>query len=184
MHAQSFLFCKSMDCHPAGSSVHGVLQARILEWVAMPSSRGSSQPRDWTCLLKLLHWQVDTLPMCHNCTKYWAWNQDCVCVNHNCTKFFIVPSKDLVLYISCALGVLCMIFSGGSDGKESVCNAGDSGLTSGSGRSSGEGNSHPPHYSCQENSMDRGTYGLQPRGSETVGHSCVPHSFSHLLPCG
>ena len=31
-----------------GSSVHGILQARILEWVAMPSSRGSSQPRDWT----------------------------------------------------------------------------------------------------------------------------------------
>ena len=31
-----------------GSSVHGILQARILEWVAMPSSRGSSQPRDRT----------------------------------------------------------------------------------------------------------------------------------------
>ena len=33
---------------PPGSSVHGILQARILEWVAMPSSRGSSQPRDGT----------------------------------------------------------------------------------------------------------------------------------------
>ena len=33
---------------PPGSSVHGVLQARILEWVAIPFSRGSSQPRDWT----------------------------------------------------------------------------------------------------------------------------------------
>ena len=31
-----------MDCSPPGSSVHGILQARILEWVAMPSSRGSS----------------------------------------------------------------------------------------------------------------------------------------------
>ena len=37
-----------MDCGPPGSSVHGILQARILEWVAMPSSRGSSQPRDRT----------------------------------------------------------------------------------------------------------------------------------------
>ena len=37
-----------MDCSPPGSSVHGILQARILEWVAMPSSRGSSWPRDWT----------------------------------------------------------------------------------------------------------------------------------------
>ena len=35
-----------MDCSPPGSSVHGVLQSRILEWVAMPSSRGSSSSRD------------------------------------------------------------------------------------------------------------------------------------------
>ena len=40
--------CDHTDCSPPGSSVHGVLQARILEWVAMPSSRGYSQPRDWT----------------------------------------------------------------------------------------------------------------------------------------
>ena len=33
--------CDSMDCSPPGSSVHGILQARILEWVAMPFSRGS-----------------------------------------------------------------------------------------------------------------------------------------------
>ena len=36
--------CDPMDCSPPGSSVHGILQARILEWVAMPSSRGSSSP--------------------------------------------------------------------------------------------------------------------------------------------
>ena len=36
-----------MDCSPPGSSVHGILQASILEWVAIPSSR-DSQPRDWT----------------------------------------------------------------------------------------------------------------------------------------
>ena len=40
--------CDPMDYSPPGSSVHGILQARILEWVAMPSSRGSSQARDWT----------------------------------------------------------------------------------------------------------------------------------------
>ena len=38
--------CDPVDCSPPGSSVHGILQARILEWVALPSSRGSSQPRD------------------------------------------------------------------------------------------------------------------------------------------
>ena len=39
-----------MDCSPPGSSVHRILQARRLEWVAMTSSRGSSRPRDWTCV--------------------------------------------------------------------------------------------------------------------------------------
>ena len=37
-----------MDCSPPGSFVHGIFQARMLEWVAMPFSGGSSQPRDWT----------------------------------------------------------------------------------------------------------------------------------------
>ena len=40
--------CNAMDCSPPGSSVHGILQIRILEWVAVPSFRGSSQARDWT----------------------------------------------------------------------------------------------------------------------------------------
>ena len=40
--------CNPTDCSPPGSSVYGILQAGILEWVAMPSSRGSSQPRDQT----------------------------------------------------------------------------------------------------------------------------------------
>ena len=52
MHAkqlQSCLtLCNPMDCIPRSSSVHGILQARIPEWVAMPSSRGSSWPGDWT----------------------------------------------------------------------------------------------------------------------------------------
>ena len=39
-----------MDCSPPGSSVHGILQARILEWVAIPFSRGSSWLRDRTCV--------------------------------------------------------------------------------------------------------------------------------------
>ena len=40
--------CDPVNCSPPRSSVHGILQARILEWVAMPSSRGSSWPRDQT----------------------------------------------------------------------------------------------------------------------------------------
>ena len=45
LFAQSCLtLCDPMDCSPPGSSGHGILQQRILEWVAMPSSRGSSEP--------------------------------------------------------------------------------------------------------------------------------------------
>ena len=47
MHAQSCsTLCNPMDCSPPGSSVHEILQARILECIAVPSSRGSSRPRD------------------------------------------------------------------------------------------------------------------------------------------
>ena len=56
-----------------------------------------------------------------------------------------------------------MVFSfmgcpGGSDGKESVCNAGNPGSVPESGRSLGEGNVNPLQYSCLENSMDRGAW--------------------------
>ena len=52
-----------MDCSLPGSFVHGILQARILELVAMFFSRGSSQPRDWPEFLNLLHWQVGSLQL-------------------------------------------------------------------------------------------------------------------------
>ena len=53
MHAKSLQSCLTlcdfiMDCSLPGSSVHGILQAKILEWVAIPSFKGSSQPRDQT----------------------------------------------------------------------------------------------------------------------------------------
>ena len=45
--AQSCLtICDPRDCSPPGSSLHGILQARILEWVAIPFSKGSSQHSD------------------------------------------------------------------------------------------------------------------------------------------
>ena len=55
-----------MDSSPTGYSVHEILQARILEWIAIPFSRGifltqGSNP----CLLNLLYWQVNSLPLCH-----------------------------------------------------------------------------------------------------------------------
>ena len=54
MHAQSLQPCPTLFdpivCRPPGSLVHGLLQARILQWVAIPFSRGSSRPRDGTCI--------------------------------------------------------------------------------------------------------------------------------------
>ena len=50
-HAQSCLTLHDpMDCSPPGASVHEIFQAKILEWGAISYSRGSSQPKDWTCV--------------------------------------------------------------------------------------------------------------------------------------
>ena len=56
-------FCDPMDCSPLDSSHHGILRARILEWVAMLSSRGSSWPRDWTRTSYISCIEADSLPL-------------------------------------------------------------------------------------------------------------------------
>ena len=69
VHAQSFQLCPipsdPVDYSPPGSPVHGILQARILEWTAMPSSRGSSQSRDLTCVsyVSFTDWLASSLPL-------------------------------------------------------------------------------------------------------------------------
>ena len=47
------ILCNPMDCSPSGSSIHGILQVRILEWVAIPFCRGSSRSRDWTQVARI-----------------------------------------------------------------------------------------------------------------------------------
>ena len=59
----SLWLCDPMVCSPPGSSVHVILQATILEWVAMPPSGGSSWIRDQTPISYLLHWQMSSLPL-------------------------------------------------------------------------------------------------------------------------
>ena len=61
-------------------------------------------------------------------------------------------------------------FPGGSEGEVSACNAGDPGSGPGSGRSPGEGNGNQLQYSCLENPMEGGAWGLQSMGSQRVGH--------------
>ena len=59
---------------------------------------------------------------------------------------------------------------GGSDGKESACNAGDLGLILGLGRSPGEENGNPLQYSCLEKSMDREAWWAAVHGVTRVRH--------------
>ena len=96
-HSDSLQTCKvPMDCSPLGSSVHGILQARILEWVAIPFSKGSSWPRYQTwasCITGRFFtvWVTREACICHSayltsmqvhheqCWARWItiWNQDC-----------------------------------------------------------------------------------------------------------
>ena len=56
--------CDPRDYSLPGSSVQGILQARITQWVAISFSRESPRPRDWICVsLYLLHWQAGSLPL-------------------------------------------------------------------------------------------------------------------------
>ena len=66
-------------------------------------------------------------------------------------KKVVAQGKGLMLEVSEG-------FPGGSDGKESACNAGDQGSVPGLGRSPGGGNGNPLQYSCLEDSMDRGAW--------------------------
>ena len=63
--------CNPMDYSPPGSSVHGILQARTLEWVAIPSSRGSSWPRDQT-QVSLTAGRFFTLWATREAQEYWS----------------------------------------------------------------------------------------------------------------
>ena len=71
-----------------------------------------------------------------------------------------------------------MGFPGGSDGKESTCNAGDLGLIPGSERSPAEGNGNPLQYSCLKNSTDREAWQAMVHGV-TDWNTTERISFSH-----
>ena len=68
--------CDLMDCSPPGSFVLGILQTRILEWVAMPSYMGPSQPRDGTCVsyASCIGRQVFTTSTTWEAPGYYHWS--------------------------------------------------------------------------------------------------------------
>ena len=81
-----------MDCSPTDSSVHGILQESTLEWVAIPFSRGSSRPRDWT-RVSCIASRVFTL---------WATREAQECSNHH-TLVLISQANKVMLKIPQAM---------------------------------------------------------------------------------
>ena len=76
-HQSSPTLCNSVDRSPPSSSVHGILQARILEWVEMPSSsRGSSRPRDRTCVSYISC--IGRRPLYH----WYNLGSPCICIKY------------------------------------------------------------------------------------------------------
>ena len=131
-HAQS---CDPMDCCPPGSSVHGLFQARILEWVAISFSLENTFNLD---SLKLI---LDSFE-----SQYF--------------KGSLVEEVIMEKKKSRILGVWQVLsrflgFAGGSVVKNLPVNARDLGSIPGSGRSSGEGNGNPHQYPCLGNPTDR-----------------------------
>ena len=70
--------CNPMDCSPQGSYVHGIFQARILEWVAIFRSRLSSQPMDWSCISCVSGTRRQSLYHCHLGSPWLVLLGDCI----------------------------------------------------------------------------------------------------------
>ena len=83
--------CDSMDCSSLGSSIHGILQARILEWVTISYSRASSRPRDGTCVSCIGR------RVLYHCTTWKANGDPCLTINPELK--WLVPLQVLCLYL-------------------------------------------------------------------------------------
>ena len=92
-------------------------------------------------------------------------------------RLYTWPPRCPALYLDCS--VREKGFPGGSDGKESTCNAGGLGLTPGSGTSPRGGNGGPLQYPCLENPMDRGAWGAPVHGRNKRSH--LSHHIFHCL---
>ena len=200
--------CDPMDCSPPGSSVQEISQARILEWVAISFSRGSSWPRDWTqvsCIVGgLLH--------CRQ-TLYWLNHQEawvtlgpglsvkaldythCPCSpsDEGLSRCFMCLNQGLLLRVAIKgtkIGFGNFHF-GGAVVKNPPANAGDprdAGSILGSGRSPELGNGNSLQYSCLENPMDRRAWQAAIHGvsKNQMWLSMQPplrsSRFGHILP--
>ena len=152
--------CNLMDCSPPGSLVHGILQPRTLESVAIPSSRGSSQSRDQTqisCIAGRFFTAWATLRKSINCyqdIRLWPL-KGAHLKKGNTWKARVVEHWWFLNKES------PKSFPSGTVVKNPPANAGDARDTdsiSGLGRSLGEGNGNLLQYYCLENSINRGAW--------------------------
>ena len=115
--------CDPVDYNLSGSSVHGIFQARVLQWIAISFSRGSSQPRN----------QSRVSCIAGRCFTIWA-TREAPCSMVDWIQISMQKST-----ASQHAGSNQLEHTWGKDGKESACNAGDPGLIPVSGRSPGGG---------------------------------------------
>ena len=146
-----------MDCNPPGPSVHGIFQARVLEWGAIAFSAAvvlcqkSLIPLPWA----YFSWRLRDSPTCG--VSYLSISSLNASWFKNWLIFLFHQSEDVgqkVVPPSFYFLILMLLlqeitgFPGGSEDNESTCNAGILGLIPGSGKSPGGGNGYPLQYSC------------------------------------
>ena len=141
-----------VDCSLPGFSIHGIFQARVLEWVAISFSRGSSQPRDTNP--GLLHCRQTLYPLSQE---------------NGLNKWTVLA----ILYVEIGASQVVLMV------KNLLVNAGDTGdagSNPGLERSPGIGNGNPLLYSCLENSIDREAWGAAVHGVTELDmpeHACM-----------
>ena len=95
--------CDPIDSSPPGSSVHGILQARILECVALPFSRGSSWPRDQTCIScnscivsrRFTVWATREIHLCQSVLLIFSYKS---CVVYGLTSKSLIHFESILVY--------------------------------------------------------------------------------------
>ena len=153
------------DCSPRGSSVHGILQARIHRTGGGNKFKRNSENRIERVVV--LTWQPACLLKRTFLLGYLA-DQNLQMFPTACRLHPKVATWCSLSSISFQLQIF-RGFPGGSDDKESACNAGDPGSIPGSGRAPGEGNGYPLQYSCWKIPWTEESGGLQSSGLQIVG---------------
>ena len=151
--------CDPVDCSLPGSSVHGIFQARVLEWAAIAFSGNCPRHGQWETFWHASYHCFDYfIPFL---TSHGISGASCTYPAFHHVFSFLLPLSMLEVFLS-FMKLLSWLennwlggFPGGSEVKASASTARDLGSIPESGRSPGEGNGNPLQYSCLENPMDR-----------------------------